>query len=76
MSVADAELPGPTTTPHPPAPPPTSIVDRWGSGVGALLLRLHFYAGVLVAPFLLIGAITGLLYTAVPQLDHLAYGNT
>ena len=29
-----------------------------------LVLRLHFYAGVLVAPFLLVAAPTGLLYAA------------
>ncbi|MFJ8990928.1 PepSY-associated TM helix domain-containing protein [Streptomyces sp. NPDC102279] len=39
------------------------------TGLGALLVRLHFYAGVLVAPFLLVAAVTGLLYTFTPQLD-------
>lgn len=40
-----------------------------------LLTRLHFYAGVLVAPFLLIAALTGLAYTATPQLDRLVYSD-
>ncbi|EIV94674.1 PepSY domain-containing protein [Frankia sp. QA3] len=40
-----------------------------------LLLRLHFYAGVLVAPFLLIAALTGLAYTITPQLDRLVYAD-
>lgn len=35
----------------------------------ALLVRLHFYAGVLVAPFLLVAALTGLAYTVAPQVD-------
>ena len=48
---------------------------RQPSGFGALLLRLHFYAGVLVAPFLLVAAVTGLLYTVAPQLDALLYGD-
>ncbi|MEU4087352.1 PepSY-associated TM helix domain-containing protein [Streptomyces aureus] len=43
------------------------------SGLGPLLARLHFYAGVLVAPFLLVAAVTGLLYTFTPQLDALVY---
>lgn len=43
------------------------------SGWWPLLTRLHFYAGVLVAPFLLVAALTGLAYTAVPQLDQLVY---
>ncbi len=34
-----------------------------------LLMRLHFYAGVFVAPFILIAAFTGLLYALIPQLD-------
>ncbi|MFD8734157.1 PepSY-associated TM helix domain-containing protein [Streptomyces sp. NPDC059618] len=42
-------------------------------GFGPLLARLHFYAGVLVAPFLLVAAVTGLLYTFTPQLDAFVY---
>ena len=38
-----------------------------------LLRRLHFYAGVLVAPFLLVASLTGLLYAFAPQLDSLLY---
>ncbi len=38
-----------------------------------LLRRLHFYAGVLVAPFLLVAALTGLLYSLAPQLDGVLY---
>jgi uncharacterized iron-regulated membrane protein len=41
--------------------------------VKPLLLRLHFYAGVLVAPFLVVAAVTGLLYTFTPQLDRIVY---
>lgn len=48
---------------------------RRPSAFGALLLRLHFYAGVLVAPFLLVAAVTGLLYTVTPQLDAGLYRN-
>ncbi|WP_405135163.1 PepSY-associated TM helix domain-containing protein [Nocardia sp. NBC_01388] len=35
----------------------------------ALLLRLHFYAGVFVAPFILIAAVTGALYAVAPTLE-------
>ncbi|MGW2397995.1 PepSY domain-containing protein [Kitasatospora sp. NPDC001664] len=41
--------------------------------VRPLLARLHFYAGILIAPFLLVAAVTGLLYTFTPQLDRLIY---
>ncbi|MFI1195281.1 PepSY-associated TM helix domain-containing protein [Micromonospora sp. NPDC020750] len=50
----------------PPAPTP--------SGWGALLLRIHFYAGILVAPFLVVAALTGLAYTITPQVDRALYG--
>lgn len=34
-----------------------------------LLTRLHFYAGVLVAPFIMIAAISGALYAITPSLE-------
>ncbi|MDU0292611.1 PepSY-associated TM helix domain-containing protein [Saccharothrix longispora] len=37
------------------------------------LRRLHFYAGVPVAPFLLVAALSGLLYAFAPQLDAVLY---
>ncbi|MEW2164906.1 PepSY domain-containing protein [Streptomyces sp. NPDC007084] len=63
----DAPAKRPATAAGPPAPAPRR------TGFGALLTRLHFYAGVLVAPFLLVAAVTGLLYTFTPQLDSLVY---
>ncbi|MCP2273918.1 putative iron-regulated membrane protein [Actinokineospora diospyrosa] len=46
---------------------------RWS--VVPLLRRLHFYAGVLVAPFLVVAAVSGLLYALSPQLDDVLYGD-
>ncbi|MDK0524366.1 PepSY domain-containing protein [Streptomyces sp. ML-6] len=43
------------------------------SGLRPLLLRLHFYAGVLIGPFLLVAAVTGLLYTATPQIESVVH---
>jgi uncharacterized iron-regulated membrane protein len=63
-----------TTEPVTPAAPPVREARRTGA-FGALLLRVHFYAGVLVAPFLVVAAVTGLLYTATPQLDDMLYGD-
>ncbi|MFJ8006223.1 PepSY-associated TM helix domain-containing protein [Streptomyces fagopyri] len=72
------EIPGTTATvteaPATTTTQPTTSASRRPGGFGALLTRLHFYAGVLVAPFLLVAAITGLLYTFTPQLDSLVYG--
>ncbi|WP_328936943.1 PepSY domain-containing protein [Streptomyces tauricus] len=40
-----------------------------------LVLRLHFYAGVLVAPFLLVAATTGFLYAASFQAEKILYSH-
>ncbi|MCM4076110.1 PepSY-associated TM helix domain-containing protein [Paractinoplanes hotanensis] len=56
-------------------PAPVPRPERRSSGFGALLLRLHFYAGIFVAPFLFVAALTGLAYTLTPQLDSLVYSN-
>ncbi|WP_433549038.1 PepSY-associated TM helix domain-containing protein [Streptomyces sp. CA-294286] len=60
----------------PPAAVPGAVSARRSrQGVRALLVRLHFYAGVFVAPFLFVAALTGLLYTFTPQIDQLLYGD-
>ncbi|GLY47699.1 PepSY domain-containing protein [Lentzea sp. NBRC 102530] len=38
-----------------------------------LLRRLHFYAGVLIGPFLVVAAVTGMLYAFAPQIDDVLY---
>lgn len=40
---------------------------------GAFLLRLHFYAGVFVGPFLLIAALSGGLYAIAPTIERFVY---
>jgi uncharacterized iron-regulated membrane protein len=45
--------------------------DRWRP----LLLRWHFYAGILIGPFLLVATITGTLYALIPQLDRAIYSH-
>ena len=57
------------TTPDDPAVPPRTRL----TGLRPLLLRLHFYAGVFVGPFILIVAFTGLLYAVAPQVDQMVY---
>ncbi|MBB4710785.1 putative iron-regulated membrane protein [Streptomyces luteogriseus] len=62
-----------TTTdeaPQPAAPAPSK--SSWAP-LRPLILRLHFYAGVLVAPFLLVAAVTGLLYAGSFQAEKLVY---
>jgi uncharacterized iron-regulated membrane protein len=54
------------------APAPSRRV--WSS-LRPLVLRLHFYAGVLVAPFLLVAAATGFLYAASYQAEKIVYAH-
>lgn len=42
-------------------------------GVRALVLRLHFYAGLFVGPFLLIAAVSGALYAIAPSVEQFVY---
>ncbi|MFF8970154.1 PepSY-associated TM helix domain-containing protein [Streptomyces sp. NPDC014995] len=65
-----------TTTdeaPHPAAPAAKSR-GPWAA-LRPLVLRLHFYAGVLVAPFLLVAAVTGLLYAASFPAEKVLYAH-
>ncbi|MEU1202838.1 PepSY domain-containing protein [Streptomyces sp. NPDC005813] len=71
--VAAAGAADPASPPPAAGTGPAQPVRSW-EGVRALLVRLHFYAGVFVAPFLLVAALTGLAYTFTPQLDQLVYG--
>ncbi|MEV4746362.1 PepSY domain-containing protein [Streptosporangium sp. NPDC049248] len=62
----------PETGPSTPAAPRTP--STWTT-LRSLLLRLHFYAGILVAPFLLVAATTGLLYAASFQLEKVVHSH-
>lgn len=39
----------------------------------ALIARLHFYAGILVGPFILVAALSGLFYALTPQVENWIY---
>ncbi|MGW0249971.1 PepSY-associated TM helix domain-containing protein [Nocardia goodfellowii] len=53
-----------------PPPPAGSRTPATRNGLQALAMRLHFYAGVFVAPFILIAAVTGALYAISPTLEN------
>ncbi|KNC18403.1 peptidase [Arthrobacter sp. RIT-PI-e] len=57
-------------SPTPPAPPTPR-----GTWLGALALRIHFYAAVFVGPFLLVAALSGALYAMTPQLEKIIYAD-
>lgn len=56
------------------SPPPEPRVRSRRAG-RQLLLRLHFYAGVFVGPFLLVAALSGALYALTPQLERLVHAD-
>lgn len=66
----------PTTTEAEASPSdaPASSPRRWAP-LRPLILRLHFYAGILVAPFLLVAATTGFLYAGAFQAEKLVYSH-
>lgn len=56
--------------PSPSIPEPEPPQSGW---FRAFLLRLHFYAGILAGPFLLVAALSGGLYAMAPQLEPVLY---
>ena len=58
---------------EPPVPPPRGRGTWWWADLRPLVMRLHFFVGLFVGPFILVAATTGLLYTITPQLDQLLY---
>lgn len=57
---------------HHDSPVPTRP-ERRAHGLTPLLRRLHFYTGVFIGPFLLVAAVTGLMYAVIPQIDQFVY---
>ncbi|SDR85416.1 Uncharacterized iron-regulated membrane protein [Paraoerskovia marina] len=74
-STTPAAPPGDGTAPTP--PPSTPRPRRPRSAIWAalrpILVRLHFYAGILVGPFLVVAATTGLLYTLAPAIEQVQH---
>ncbi|MEV6483107.1 PepSY-associated TM helix domain-containing protein [Streptomyces sp. NPDC051576] len=66
--------PSTTTAEVPQEPVPAPSPSRWAP-LRPLILRLHFYAGVLVAPFLLVAAATGFLYAGAFQAERIVYAH-
>lgn len=65
--------PAPGTTKSPAASRPPGSSPR--GPLRALIMRLHFYAGVFVAPFLIIAALSGALYALTPSLEEGIYSH-
>ncbi|MBF6218352.1 PepSY domain-containing protein [Nocardia abscessus] len=61
---SDADLPEPSDS-------PAARRTTARNSLYALAMRLHFYAGVFVGPFVLIAAVTGALYAISPTLESI-----
>ncbi|MEU8825992.1 PepSY domain-containing protein [Streptomyces sp. NPDC048636] len=72
LSAAADDAPGTPDT-APPEEPTTPARRASWAALRPLVLRLHFYAGVLIAPFLLVAAVSGLLYAGSFQAEKLVY---
>ncbi|MEU7644728.1 PepSY-associated TM helix domain-containing protein [Streptomyces huasconensis] len=66
--------PEPARPPHASQARPAGKRSGWAS-LRPLVLRLHFYAGLLIAPFLLVAATTGLLYACSYQVEKYVYAD-
>ncbi|MEU8432954.1 PepSY domain-containing protein [Streptomyces sp. NPDC029216] len=53
----------------------TGGAKRGWAGLRPLLLRVHFYAGLLIAPVLFLAAATGLLYAGSWQAERILYSH-
>lgn len=71
MTIDDLARPD---TPEARATDPSTRPRGWAA-LRPLVLRLHFYAGVLVAPFLLVAAVSGLLYALAVPAEKLVYAH-
>ncbi|WP_424214080.1 PepSY-associated TM helix domain-containing protein [Streptomyces sp. BI20] len=69
--IPDAPVRTPGAAPAAPRPARPKV----GAALRPLLLRLHFFAGLLIAPFLLVAAVTGLLYAGSWQAERLVYAH-
>ncbi|MFE9995160.1 PepSY-associated TM helix domain-containing protein [Streptomyces avermitilis] len=74
MTTAPSAPDAPSTTTDEPPQSSTPGPARWAP-LRPLVLRLHFYAGLLVAPFLLVAALTGFLYAASYQAEKIVYAH-
>lgn len=63
-----------TSTAEPAAATRPETRSGW-SALRPLVLRMHFYAGLLIAPFLLLAAVSGLLYALSFQAEKVVYSH-
>lgn len=78
MAVSVAEPTPPEESMSVPVSQPGRLLNNTGKQgfrqqLAAVTLRLHFYAGMFVGPFILIAALSGALYALTPTIEHYLY---
>lgn len=51
----------------------SSAPKRTGKLLFALLMRMHFYIGLLIGPFILVAALSGIVYVMTPAVEEWLY---
>ena len=72
-SARPLEEPGHDPDPTAPAPKTPPTTDDAAAALRALARRVHFYAGLLIGPFLLISAVSGFFYALSPSIEKVVY---
>jgi uncharacterized iron-regulated membrane protein len=66
------------TTELPDQPTAKAPTQTYAQRIGwfrALGLRIHFYAGILVGPFIFVAALSGAIYAFMPQIEKAVYSH-
>ncbi|MEU8762980.1 PepSY-associated TM helix domain-containing protein [Streptomyces sp. NPDC048659] len=74
MTIDDLARPDTPEAPESRSSEPAARPRGWAA-LRPLVLRLHFFAGVLVAPFLLVAALSGVLYALSVPAEKLVYAH-
>ncbi|WP_438314815.1 PepSY-associated TM helix domain-containing protein [Streptomyces sp. HUAS TT3] len=74
VTAADAASAADTATAGAAGAAPAAKPGTWAA-LRPLLLRMHFYAGILIAPLLFLAAATGLLYAGSWQAEKIIYAD-
>ncbi|WP_371646675.1 PepSY domain-containing protein [Streptomyces sp. NBC_00597] len=72
---ATTDIPAAATAPAGSAAPAAPAKSGTWAALRPLLLRMHFYAGILIAPLLFLAAATGLLYAGSWQAEKIIYSD-
>ncbi|WP_028811336.1 PepSY-associated TM helix domain-containing protein [Streptomyces flavidovirens] len=75
MAIDDPVQPAHETQADPETPAAAGERGTTWSALRPLVLRIHFYAGLLIAPLLLVAATSGLLYALSFQAEKFLYSN-